>query len=173
MLARAVVPYEGPVRGALHFFKFAGKRELALPLGGLMVSLVREVFPYQCFGAVVPVPLHQARERERGFNQALLLAEVVARGLRLPLFPGALVRCRETPGQVTLSRAGRRSNLCGAFLAGESVSSLRGRTVLLVDDVYTTGATAGECTRTLLSAGVAAVYVVTLASGVVSEEVEA
>ncbi len=173
MLARAVAPYEGPVREALHFFKFAGKRELALPLGRLMETLVREVFPYQRFDAVVPVPLHRSRERERGFNQALLLAEVIARGLRLPLFPGALVKCRETPDQVALPRVGRRSNLDGAFLAGEDASPLRGKTVLLVDDVYTTGATAGECTRTLLSAGVAAVYVVTLASGVVSEEVEA
>lgn len=166
VFARAVVPYEGPVRDALYLFKFAGKQELAEPLGQLMAELVKEVFPRCNLGVVIPVPLHPARERERRFNQAVLLAEVVARHLHLSLAAGALRRCVETPSQTTLPRTARQLNLAGAFQFGGSNTHLQGKTVLLVDDVYTTGATAGECTRTLLGAGVRSVYVVTLATGV-------
>ncbi len=170
VLARGVAPYAGPVRDALHLFKFAGKRELAAPLGALMAALAADHFPCRLFAGAVPVPLHPSREKERRFNQAALLAAAVARELRLPLVDRALLRGRETPSQTSLSRAGRRVNLAGAFLPGEDAPRLRGKTVLLVDDVYTTGATAAECCHTLMEAGVSSVYVVTLATAAIKEQ---
>jgi predicted amidophosphoribosyltransferase len=91
---------------------------------------------------------------------------VIGKILRLPVLKRALVRTRETPSQTILSREQRQANLCGAFAAGEDSSAVIGRKVLLVDDVYTTGATASECSRALLAAGAGAVYVVTLATGI-------
>lgn len=165
-LARGVAPYEGQVREALHQFKFFGRRELAGPFGEVMAALAAEVFPLRAAGVVVPVPLHERRQRERGFNQAALLARVMGSALRLPVLERALARIRETPSQTTLSREHRQANLCGAFSAGEDSPAVEGRNVLLVDDVYTTGATAVECCRALLAAGAGAVYVVTLATGI-------
>lgn len=164
--ARAVAPYEGQLREALHQFKFFGRKELAGPFGEVMAALAAAFFPLRPAGVVVPVPLPERRERERGFNQAALLAGVIGDILRLPVFKRALVRTRETPSQATLSREQRQANLCGAFAAGEDSSAVAGRNVLLVDDVYTTGATASECSRALLAAGAGAVYVVTLATGI-------
>jgi ComF family protein len=164
-----VAPYEGPVRDALYLFKFAGKQELAFPLGSLMAGLARELFPRRALAGVVPVPLHPDRERERRFNQAALLAAAVARELRLLLLNEALFRVRETPSQTTLSGASRRVNLAGAFSPGKAAAHLQGKGVVLVDDVYTTGATAAECSRSLLAAGASSVYVLTLATAVLKE----
>lgn len=167
-IARSVVPYDGSVRDALHNFKFCGMRELAYPLGELMASLVTSLFPYRSLAAVVPVPLHENRLRERGFNQALLLAEVVNKMLRIPLVPNALIRSRETHSQTSLSREQRHANLKGAFEAGEDVPLLKDKAVLLVDDVYTTGATVQECSKALINDGVKEIYVVALAAGILT-----
>lgn len=169
-LARGVAPYEGSVRYALHAFKFGGRRELAYPLGEVMAALVADVYPYKGFAAVVPVPLHPARAQERRFDQAELLAAVISGCLRIPLAAGALRRLRETPSQTTLRREERLTNLRGAFAPGEGAHRLRGKRVLLVDDVYTTGATVKECCNTLRGAGIESVYVVTLATAVVRDE---
>lgn len=169
VLARGVAPYEGPVRDALSLFKFAGKQELALPLGELMAGLVKELFPYRTFAGVVPVPLYAARERERRFNQAALLAGVISRRLQISLAERALYRERETSSQTSLTRANRRASVYGAFKAGEDALRLRGKGVLLVDDVFTTGATVGECCRILRDAGAGPVYVVTLATGITKQ----
>lgn len=166
LLARGVVPYIGPVRDALHQFKFFGRIDLAGPFGELMAALVAEVFPVHSLGVVVPVPLHEKREQERGFNQAALLAKVVGASLRLPVLLGALVRTRETPRQTALSREARQANLREAFVPGQGSSVLRGKRILLVDDVYTTGATSLECCQTLLAAGALSVCIVTLATGI-------
>lgn len=165
-IARCVAPYEDSVRDVLHSFKFSGRRELAYPLGELMASLVASLFPYRLLAAVIPVPLHENRLQERGFNQALLLAGVVSKMLRIPLVPNALIRSRETHSQTSLSREQRQSNLKGAFVAGDDVLPLKGEAVLLVDDVYTTGATIQECCTVLLNAGVGEIYVAALAAGI-------
>jgi len=91
---------------------------------------------------------------------------VVAAGLRLPVLSGALVRIRETPSQTALSREERQANLKEAFAPGQDSPALRGKNVLLVDDVYTTGITALECCQVLLAAGALSVSVVTLATGI-------
>ena len=167
-IARCVAPYDGSLRDALHSFKFSGRRELAYPLGELIASLVASLFPYRLLAAVIPVPLHENRLQERGFNQALLLAEVVNRMLRIPLVPNALIRSRETHSQTSLSREQRHSNLKGAFEAGEDAPLLKDKAVLLADDVYTTGATVQECSKALINAGVKEIYVAALAAGILT-----
>lgn len=118
------------------------------------------------YDLVVPVPLHLARLRWRGFNQAQLLIAPLARrhGVRCDAF--ALERVRPTSPQVRLDAAARRRNVRGAFAVARR-DAMRGRTVLLFDDVFTSGATVDACARALLDAGAAAVDVLTLAHAVV------
>ena len=109
---------------------------------------------------MIPVPLARERERERGFNQALLLARRIASRLELPTRPRWLARVRATRPQSDLSAAERRANVRGAFRASRRVA---GRHVVVVDDILTTGATLGECARALREAGAWRVGVVTVA----------
>ena len=155
--ARAAARYAGPVREALHVLKFQGKRALAGPLG----DLLREVCPPAAsVDGLVPVPMPRARERERGYNQAALIAQRLGRGVGVPLRPRWLVRLRPTPPQSDLGAAERRRNVHDAFLAAPAVA---GRHVVVVDDVLTTGATAAECARALRTAGARVVGVLTIA----------
>jgi ComF family protein len=159
--ARSAARYAGTVREALHAFKFLGQTSLAAPLSELLLEVLA------ADGAppgdlVVPVPLHAARERERGFNQAALLARRVARRLRTPYDARALRRARATRAQTELSGRERRRNVRGAFGVTDA-RAVRDRHVLLVDDVLTTGATVAECARVLGRAGARTVAVVTVA----------
>jgi ComF family protein len=120
---------------------------------------------------VVPVPLHRSKRRERGFNQAQLLARATIRAVRrleptaeLQLSAGLLERRRATESQAGLSTHQRRRNLRGAFFVSEkSAEKIAGRDVLLIDDIYTTGATARACSQALVKAGAAHVWVATVA----------
>jgi ComF family protein len=156
--ARAGAQYEGVVRDAIHALKFRGKRALARPLAQLIGEqwppLARDV------AALVPVPLGRPRERERGFNQAALLAERLAPGLGVAVRPRWLARLRDTQPQSDLGAAERRANVRGAFEARPEVA---GRHVVVVDDVLTTGATVAECARALRAAGAARIGVVAVA----------
>lgn len=117
------------------------------------------------YDIVVPVPLHPARLRWRGFNQAAMLAEHVARGFGRPLDVKTLVRHRPTPPQTSQDSRQRRLNVRQAFVVKRS-DRIANRRILLVDDVMTTGATADECARTLLAAGARRVDVLTLARAI-------
>lgn len=157
--ARAAARYEGPLRDALHAFKFEKRRALARPLADLVLEqcgagLAADV------DALVPVPLGRDRERERGFNQARLIAERVAASLDRRLKPGWLTRVRSTASQSDLGAEERRTNVRGAFVAAATVA---GRHVVVVDDVLTTGATAAECCRALRLAGARVVGVLSVA----------
>lgn len=155
-------PFEGALRLLVHELKYRGRRRLAVRLAGLLLaeSAVRVVL---AAGAeLVPVPLHPRRRRERGFNQAELLARALARGSGLELSLGLLVRRKDTSPQAGLSAGSRRRNMRGAFAARHR-PRLQGRTVVLVDDVVTTGATAAACARVLEQAGAAEVRLVTVA----------
>jgi len=113
---------------------------------------------------IIPVPLHPRRLKERGFNQSQLLGRVLAEELNIPCDPFALIRTKDTDPQVGLSEKERRKNVRGAFEIDQRREFLvRGKTLLLVDDVMTTGATVEECARTLKSAGAEKVYVLTMA----------
>ena len=179
-LARAIGPYAGILREAVHQLKYLGQLSLAEPLGKLMAAAIREelkrvVLEQHLVEAprVVPIPLHPNRLGERGFNQAELLAEVVARELRLELDSGLLVRCTDTPSQTRLTREERRLNLTGAFALGKAKTvAMPGRPILIVDDVLTTGATAEECARVLRGVNCGPIIVVTTATGKFKDSVE-
>lgn len=145
----AVSWYQGEWRKMLHQLKYEGGRRLSRPLGGWLGQLlVREArWPLDL---VVPLPLHRLRERDRGYNQSKLLARYVAREMGLPMVP-LLKKARATPAQTGLSRPQRRANMAGAF----SVSSRRfiPARVLLIDDIYSTGATVKEAARVLYNSG--------------------
>jgi ComF family protein len=142
---------------AVQQLKYHGARNLAVPLG----ELLAERYPFTGAMVVVPVPLHVARLRTRGFNQAALLARVLARRRRLRLAPRLLERIRPTVGHATLGAAARRANVRGAFRVRPGHSPA-GETIVLVDDVFTTGATADACARALRAAGARAVHAYTV-----------
>jgi ComF family protein len=158
--ARAGAEYLGVVRDAIHAFKFEGRRGMARPLAALVLEQAGVESDSTPGAVLVPVPLARARERERGFNQAALVAERLAAGLGLPVRPGWLARVRVTAPQSDLGAAERRANVRGAFVAAPAVA---GRSVIVVDDVLTTGATAAECARALRAAGAARVGVLAVA----------
>jgi ComF family protein len=145
----AAALYEGSLREAIHAFKFRGKRALARPLADLVVETCRDALEGEPV-VLVPVPLTRERRAERGFNQAALLADRVARQLRRVGKPRWLRRVRSTRAQSELSAAERQANVRGAFAAA---SAVEGRHVVIVDDVFTTGATVGECARALRGEG--------------------
>ncbi len=163
--------YGDSMRLAIHALKYEGMQSAGAPLGKLLaqaiLQLAEDDAPQQML--VVPVPLHQARSRVRGFNQARLLAGQAIRHLRrihpewqLQLSSASLVRQRETEAQAGLTPRQRRLNVKGAFIVSDA-ARVRGRHILLVDDILTSGSTARACSQTLLDAGAASVRVVTLA----------
>jgi ComF family protein len=152
-------PFAGPVRGALHQLKYAGERRLAQPLGEAVARRWSRVGEGTTM--VVPVPVHADRERQRGYDQAALIAEVAARVLGLPLVR-ALERARATVAQFELDRDMRSSNVSGAFRVRDP-SVVVGQWVLLIDDVITTGATLAACAEVLESANAYAVSAITVA----------
>lgn len=149
--ARVPLRYADPLDTLVLRLKFGGDLAAGRLLSQCMAaSLQRDERP----DAIVPVPLSRQRLAQRGYNQALELARLVARGLRVPLASRWLQRTRDTPPQAELDAAARRANLRGAF-AAPAPAALRGLHLALFDDVVTTGATAGECARVLRAAGAA------------------
>jgi ComF family protein len=149
---RACSRFEGAVRTAVHRLKYNGQRALAEPLAELLERTAREL---PSADAIVPLPLHPARERERGYNQSGLLAVALAGRLELPVLPAA-VRTRKTNDQVGLTRRERQENVRGAFACPDP-ALVAGRRLLLVDDVCTTGSTLVACAAPLLRANAASV----------------
>jgi ComF family protein len=154
-----------PLRQAIQKFKYGRKVSLGKPLGRLMSQGCRDFLRDCEADVVIPVPLHPKRLRWRGFNQALLLGRQMSRAYKIPLDPFTLRRIKATPPQTQLTEEERRRNVRGAFALAPG-RSVREKKILLVDDVYTSGATVNECSRTLWRAGAAEVCVVTLARAV-------
>lgn len=160
--ARAVALYDGPARELVHALKFRDRLHLARLMGRLMARAGRELLVDA--DVLVPLPLHHRRLFARRFNQAGLLAGVIAREAGRPVAPLALARIRATDSQVGLNRARRADNVRGAFhVLSDHAAEIAGKHVLLVDDVLTTGATAAAATRALRRGGAAAVDVLTFA----------
>ena len=163
--ARALGAYDGVLREAIHRFKYHDRPALAEPLGALLSAQARRqasALHDLRFDAVLPVPMHHVRRRRRGYNQSERLARVLAQELGLPLDTKTLVRPRATRPQVGLEAKARRVNLAGAFAVRASV---KGKDLLLVDDVMTTGSSLHECAAALKIAGAGRVDALTLAVG--------
>jgi len=164
--ARSIGVYEGALLDAIHRFKYNGKTSLAKPLVTIMdrsitSNKIAGLSVHSC-DLIVPVPLHKTRLKERGFNQSLLLARELARLYNLSMDYLNLKRIRATDHQVNLKGKDRLINVKGAFAVEDKVA-FKDKKVLLIDDVYTTGATIVECSKVLKRAGAKNVDVLTLA----------
>ena len=160
--ARSYGRLEDPLQAIIHRFKYGSHPSLARPLARLIHTLWVPGFRDRAPDMIVPVPLHKARRKERGFNQAWLLARHLSRRTQVPLMDRVLVRHRSTAVQAGLSRGQRLRNIRGAFGVADP-TAVRKRAVLLVDDVFTTGATLNECARMLRKQGAHRVDVLTVA----------
>jgi ComF family protein len=151
--ARSALLFTPALREIIHHLKYADRVSLAKPLGDILRNcLEREAFTGDL---IVPVPLHRSRERQRGYNQA----ELIASRLRLPMTTRLLRRRKNTPSQTGLTRNERKRNLAAAF---EVRGEVKG-TIIVVDDVYTTGSTINEIARALKRAGAERVEALTVA----------
>ncbi len=161
--AYSLFDFDDPVRSVLHHVKYAGKKHLAFDLARRFSPLAQQDF-FEGIDGVVAVPLHASRRRKRGYNQADYLARGLAEGRGLPLIEGVLTRVRKTATQTTLNRPARRKNMKGAFaVPAGALERIRGATLLLIDDVMTTGSTTGEAAKALIRAGAASVRVLSFA----------
>ena len=159
--------YDGAIRTALHRFKFQKRKRLAEPLGILLVNYLGQAatLGMKELDSIVPVPLHRKRLRQRGFNQVELLARMIGRYYEVPVV-AALERTRDTKPHFDLPKDKRLVNIKGAFRVCRP-QDVYNKRLLLLDDIYTTGATVAECAKTLSTAGARRIEVLTLSRAVV------
>ncbi|MFZ5596392.1 MAG: double zinc ribbon domain-containing protein [Bacillota bacterium] len=162
-MARAAGPYEDNIRRAVKRLKFSGKKNLAVYLSDMMLRRVAGIRLYEGAEIMAAVPLSPGRLRERGFNQAELLAHNLALKMGIPFLP-VLRKVRETPAQTGLDRSGREENLRGAFIL-TAPDIVNGRKIIVVDDVITTGSTLNTVAGVLAGGGAASVVCLTVAAG--------
>lgn len=159
---RALYEYEGAAE-AIYRFKYAGRREYADFFGEQICThlggFIRNVKP----DGLAPIPLHKSRMRARGYNQAALLARAVGSRMNIPVYPEMLVRVKKTAPQKKLNPEERQNNLKKAFIMGRNDVKLK--TIIVIDDIYTTGTTIEEAAKVLKEAGADKVYFITLACG--------
>jgi len=166
--ARAVGKYEGVLKEAIHQFKYKptrigmGKPSLGRHLAELMIHHGTPSLNVGSFDAIMPIPLHKSRQRHRGFNQSEVLARFLGHYYRIPLDVDHLYRVKETRPQTGLSGHERAENVKGAFVIRKA-EELKGKKIVLIDDVFTTGATVNEASRVLKEAKAGEVLVLTLA----------
>ncbi|KUK10896.1 MAG: Phosphoribosyltransferase [Clostridia bacterium 41_269] len=165
IMARAIGPYRGILKEALYNLKFRGDRKLAVTLGRILGKKLRTSLKLRNIDYVVPVPMHNKRLKERGFNQSILIAREVAREIRRPIIENILQKKVNTVPQVQLSLNQRKTNPVNSFKVKDA-EIVKNKVVLLIDDVFTTGTTVAECARELLKAGAEEVYVGTVATGI-------
>jgi ComF family protein len=163
-IARAVGPYDESYRIAIKVFKFLGRKHLGFKMGCMMAEVVKEEARFWPLDIVVPVPASPGSLKQRGFNQTEVLARQVSKELKIKMDATSLYRIKETPSQRELTREEREKNLLFAFEVRNN-KHIKGKNILLLDDVYTTGSTSRECTRVLLGAGASRVSVITWATG--------
>jgi competence protein ComFC len=155
---------QGPVQDLLHALKYGGLTGVGRSLGVRLGSVIAGVSWSAEIEIVVPLPLFHAKQRERGYNQTESIARGIARSLPRPVRRRLVKRSRWTDSQTTLGFAARQMNVNGAFVVPRSKTAiLAGKTILLVDDVVTTGATTRACAEALRKGGAAAVYVAAVA----------
>ena len=167
--------YKEGLRGLIHLLKYESVTPAAMPLGRMLSEAVAALEGHKGPAPVlVPVPLHKNKRRSRGFNQSELIARAAAKRLpeKLEVACDALVRHRDTISQVGLSREERIENMQGAFRVANA-GSVQGRTLIIVDDVMTTGTTLSECARVLKEAGAEKVWAATVARAFDSADIAA
>ncbi len=160
-----VAGYEDIVKRCICLLKYDGKHDLSKPLGNLMSEYAARNLKLDDIDLLVPVPLHPVKLRERQFNQSELIAGHLAKRFNKKLERDWIKRIKYTPAQAGLSREQRLRNIKGAFLVRRD-SDFKGKNVLLIDDVMTTGATLHECAKAIKSAGAGKVFAYTLARGI-------
>ena len=161
-LSRAVFEYNGAIVKLIHRFKFGDRVNLSSFFSEELFKLYEAHFAAKDITAILPVPLSTHRLKHRSYNQTQLLAEALSRKLSIPVFPQILEKIKETPPQSLLSAEKRRENVKDAYKVTDR-KTLKGKKVLLIDDVITTGATVNACTRALMRAGIKQVYVTAIA----------
>lgn len=164
-MARALGYYEGTLRLAIHQWKYQEKTSLTSFFGEKMAEGFFQYWNPSAIDLLLPVPLHPRRLRERGFNQSLLLAKALSRRTGIPYRKRLLQKIKSTPPLMELRSGERERVIKGAFRIIKK-EEIAGKSILLVDDVYTTGATVNECARVLLAGGAARVDVFTLAHAI-------
>lgn len=147
------------VRTAVHLLKYNGAEKIADKFGLLIAQKISDDSKLSMSDMVVPVPLHPARKRERGYNQSELISNRVSRELRIGHEPGLLKRIRQTQSQTMFDAEGRKRNIAGAFsIDNRFRERIKGRRILVIDDVITTGSTIKECAGVLKYSGALEVY---------------
>ena len=160
---RSLFSYQGAIRDSLYRLKYSNKREYAAVYGRELAEHLKSWILHRRITKIVPIPLHRSRQRQRGYNQAALLARVVGGNLGIPVDERLLYRCEKTKPQKTLSGQERRKNLEGAFRVKKELCP--DECILLVDDIYTTGSTADAAAKCIRKAGKCRVYVLSVAIG--------
>jgi ComF family protein len=160
--ARAVFSYETIILDAIHQFKYGNNISIGDQLASFMADFSFPDIDFSDYSLIIPVPLHIKRLRERGFNQSLILARALAKKWHIPVNFSLLKRHKLTLTQTGLHKTERKQNIKGAFEVS-SKREIAGKKIILVDDVYTTGATINECAKTLIKSGAQKVTVLTLA----------
>jgi len=155
--------YDDTFRALIHAFKYADIIPAGRYLGRLLAGLLSESATADDFDLIIPIPLHPSRERRRGFNQSLLIAQILSDAIEVPVDSESLIRIRKTRDQTGLKRKERVKNMRGAF-AVDNDAELKGKAIILVDDVTTSGATAGEAARVLRNSGARRVELAVLAA---------
>lgn len=160
--ARAAVAYDGVILNAIHQFKYGRNITTGAALASFLADYHFTDMDFGIFDAMIPVPLHVKRLRERGFNQSLILARALGKKYGMDVDFSLLKRRKFTLTQTGLHKKEREKNIAGAFIVTEP-ANIRDRNFILIDDVYTTGATINECAKMLIKAGAGRVAVLTLA----------
>ncbi len=163
--AISAVEYQGIIKEAIYKYKYGNRPYMYKALGPILVQAIRASdIDTNDIDIIVPVPLHRMKIIKRGFNQSELLAKYISDVLDIPLSVNNLIRHKRTLRQNNLDRLDRRSNIKNAFVIKKK-EEFAGRRVILVDDIFTTGATTDECSKVLVQEGAKDIIVVTLATG--------
>ncbi len=164
-MSRAAFEYNGAIVKLIHRFKFGDQVNVLSFFSDEIFKLYQVHYSTESINAIIPVPLSLRRLKHRSYNQTQLLAAQLSKKLSIPVFPQVLEKIKETPPQSRLSAEKRQENVKDAYKVTDRVS-LKGKKVLLIDDVITTGATVNACTKALMRAGIKQVYVVAIATRV-------
>lgn len=160
---KALWIYKKQIKQSMYRFKYQNRQEYARYYGSEIVRVYGEWIRRNKIEAIVPIPLHRTRKRQRGYNQAELLAKEIGRQMQVPVYANLLKRVRKTKAQKNLNDAERKNNLKKAFKTQENNVQLNH--ILLVDDIYTTGSTMNEAATELQKAGIEQIYCISICIG--------